>query len=91
MLTIAYAARLLEKMYFTPATPVESPHPPGPVAADGGEPAGRDSIRRGSPEAVSFGMLAILVTIALSAVVIGFAGGAFFEWLEPFTSEVFTE
>ncbi|SEH17998.1 multicomponent Na+:H+ antiporter subunit D [Natronorubrum sediminis] len=91
MFTLAYAARLLEKMYFTPATPVESPHPPGPVAADGGEPAGRDSIRRGSPEAVSFGMLAILVTIALSAVVIGFAGGTFFEWLEPFTSEVFTE
>ncbi|WP_440772627.1 proton-conducting transporter transmembrane domain-containing protein [Natronorubrum sp. DTA28] len=103
MLTLAYSARLLEKMYFTPATPVESPHPPGRVAADGGADTGgdtghegataldRDSIRRGSPDAVSIGMLGILVVIAVVAVLLGFAGGAFFEWLEPFTSEVFTE
>ena len=116
MLTLAYAARLLETMYFTPATPAEAPHPPGTVAADGGsgstDPADAgegsgpaddvtasdggtalesDSIRRGSPEAVSVGMLALLVAVAVSAVALGFAGGAFFEWLEPFTSEVFAD
>ncbi|MFU8867676.1 proton-conducting transporter membrane subunit [Natronococcus sp.] len=109
MLTLAYAARLLEKMYFTPATPVESPHGTG-VATDGGESNGKrrtssglrsdgggdpgilmesDRFQRGSPDAVSLGMLALLVAIAISAVLIGFAGGLFFEWLEPFTSEVF--
>ncbi|QFU84964.1 proton-conducting transporter transmembrane domain-containing protein [Natronorubrum aibiense] len=41
MLTLAYAARLLEKMYFTPATVVERPHARGPVATDGGD-ADRD-------------------------------------------------
>ncbi|WP_222918410.1 proton-conducting transporter membrane subunit [Natrinema sp. SYSU A 869] len=41
MLTLAYAARLLEKMYFTPSASAERPYAPGPVAADGGD-AGRD-------------------------------------------------
>ncbi|RQG87086.1 monovalent cation/H+ antiporter subunit D family protein [Natrarchaeobius halalkaliphilus] len=81
MLTLAYAARLLEKMYFTPASVVESPHSSESVAADGGERL----------ELVSIGMLGILVVLTLSAVLLGFAGGAFFEWLEPFTTEVFTE
>ncbi|ELY44862.1 proton-conducting transporter transmembrane domain-containing protein [Natronorubrum bangense] len=77
MLTLAYSARLLEKMYFTPATGVDSPHPAG-VATDGG--------RAG---AVSIGMLGILIATAIVAIGLGFTGGAFFEWLEPFTSEVF--
>ncbi|QLG48418.1 complex I subunit 5 family protein [Natrinema halophilum] len=38
MLTLGYAARLLEKMYFTPLR-VESPAEPGPVATDGGSDA----------------------------------------------------
>ncbi|MFC4438105.1 MULTISPECIES: proton-conducting transporter transmembrane domain-containing protein [Natrialbaceae] len=88
MLTLAYAARLLEKMYFTPATPVESAHPPG-VATDGGLLTGSDRMERGSPDAVSLGMLVLLVGIVVAAVLLGFAGGAFYEWLEPFTSEVF--
>ncbi len=98
MLTLAYAARLLEKMYFTPASPVESPH--GPVATDGGEsdsnPAD-DAVgasyrpTRGSPDAVSIGMLAVLIGAAVGAVLLGFAGGAFVDWLAPFTSEVFVD
>ena len=104
MLTLAYAARLLETMYFTPATPAESPHPSGPIATDGGDESGdespsdpptgdsrfdRDPIDRRSPNAVSIGMLVLLVAVAIGAVAIGFTGGAFFEWLEPFTAEVF--
>ncbi|WP_255171597.1 proton-conducting transporter membrane subunit [Natrononativus amylolyticus] len=81
MLTLAYAARILEKMYFTPPTPVESPHPPG-VATDGG-------VRRGRPDLVTAEMLALIVFVAITAVVLGFAGDVFFELLEPFTDEVF--
>ncbi|WP_436346866.1 monovalent cation/H+ antiporter subunit D family protein [Natronorubrum sp. FCH18a] len=42
MLTLAYVARLLEKMYFTPPSPLESTRPSGSVATDGGDddPAG---------------------------------------------------
>ncbi|WP_247004800.1 monovalent cation/H+ antiporter subunit D family protein [Halosolutus gelatinilyticus] len=36
MLTLAYVARLLEKMYFTPALPAESLRAAGRVATDGG-------------------------------------------------------
>ncbi|MWV39278.1 proton-conducting transporter membrane subunit [Natrialba sp. INN-245] len=104
MLTLAYAARLLEKMYFTPASALESPHGPGAVATDGGErtegsrsssePRSDGGIlvgssRRGSPDAVSFGMLALLVSTAVLAVVLGFAGGTFADLLEPFVTEVF--
>ncbi|TYT63491.1 proton-conducting transporter transmembrane domain-containing protein [Natrialba swarupiae] len=108
MLTLAYAARLLEKMYFTPASALESPHGPGAVATDGGErtdghntaDAGAESIAadggilvgsssRGSPDSVSFGMLALLVSTAVLAVVLGFAGGTFADLLGPFVTEVF--
>ncbi len=107
MLTLAYAARLLEKMYFTPASALESPRP-GAVATDGGErtdghntaDAGAESIAadggilvgsssRGSPDSVSFGMLALLVSTAVLAVVLGFAGGTFADLLGPFVTEVF--
>ena len=79
MLTLAYATRLLEKMYFTPsASPVEPPH--GPVATDGG-----------ASDVVSTGMRALLIGAAVGAVLLGFAGGAFVDWLAPFTSEVFVD
>ncbi|WP_290818065.1 monovalent cation/H+ antiporter subunit D family protein [Halovivax sp.] len=51
MLTLLYVARLLEAMYFTPATPTESPHAPG-LATDGGapiEPDGGDESADGAP------------------------------------------
>lgn len=43
MLTLAYAARLLEKMYFTPPAAVDRPHAPGAVATDGGDADSADS------------------------------------------------
>ena len=110
MLTLAYAARLLEKMYFTPAAPVESPGtetgPRGAVATDGGSDDGTDDAdgavgnalareydptdrHRGSPDAVSVGMLAVVVLAAIGVVVLGFSGGAFADALEPFVTEVF--
>ncbi|MFP8957122.1 proton-conducting transporter membrane subunit [Natrialbaceae archaeon A-CW3] len=88
MLTLAYVARLLEKMYFTPASVLESPHGRGheydhdpdhgagtPVT-DGGHSTGT---RR-----VTVGMLALLVFAAVLAVALGFAGDVFFELLAPF-------
>ncbi|ELY99106.1 NADH/ubiquinone/plastoquinone [Natrialba chahannaoensis JCM 10990] len=116
MLTLAYSARLLEKMYFTPATPVESPHPSAPVATDGGhegedgddahgsehsdESAGdvgasaftdAGRIGRGNPEAVSLGMLTLVIVAAIVAVLLGFAGGELYDLLDPFATEVFNE
>ncbi|SFB93152.1 multisubunit sodium/proton antiporter, MrpD subunit [Halobiforma haloterrestris] len=87
MLTLAYTARLLEKMYFTPASPLEAAHPSEPVAADGGD--GAAPLDRGVPGAVSVGMVALVVVAAVGAIALGFAGGAFFELLDPFVSEVF--
>ncbi|NUB93983.1 monovalent cation/H+ antiporter subunit D family protein [Haloterrigena sp. SYSU A121-1] len=133
MLTLAYAARLLEKMYFTPAAGAASArgHGPSTVATDGGEQSdgergsdggdesaaegredrasddgavetplaagvsydptggpGRDGPGR-SPDPVSSGMVAVVVVAALVAVALGFAGGAFADFLEPFLTEVF--
>ncbi|WP_306059071.1 proton-conducting transporter transmembrane domain-containing protein [Natronococcus wangiae] len=90
MLTLAYAARLLEKMYFTPPAPVERPRPPGATATDGGSGVITAAFRgRGSPEDVSAGMLAVVVVAAIGAVALGFAGGQFAELLDPFLTEVF--
>ncbi|QCS42149.1 proton-conducting transporter membrane subunit [Natrinema versiforme] len=49
MLTLAYAARLLEKMYFTPPAAVDRPHAQGAVATDGGD-ADRDESAAADPE-----------------------------------------
>ncbi|WP_339106444.1 proton-conducting transporter membrane subunit [Haloterrigena salinisoli] len=114
MLTLAYVARLLEKMYFTPTSVVDSPSPSG-VATDGGDdstdPAGTDDGAIETPLAagvsydpsggpgrdgpgrsadpVSTGMVAVVVVAAVVAVALGFAGGAFADFLEPFLTEVF--
>ncbi|WP_254768580.1 proton-conducting transporter membrane subunit [Salinilacihabitans rarus] len=77
MFTLAYAARLLEKMYFTPPTPVEAPHAPGAVATDGGR------------DRVTTGMCVVLVAVAVAAVVFGFAGGVFYDsLLGPFLETI---
>ncbi len=85
MLTLAYVARLLEKMYFTPAKSHSVGHAPTAegVATDGGAEA---TTATGSDLAgtVTIGMLAVLVVTALVAVILGFAGGLFAELLEPF-------
>ncbi|MFD1564271.1 complex I subunit 5 family protein [Haloarchaeobius amylolyticus] len=78
MLTLAYTARLLEKMYFTPPAALDWPRTTEPVATDGGDAT-----------AVSAGMVAIVVVAALGAVALGFAGGTIAEMLEPFLMEVF--
>ncbi|WP_254764722.1 proton-conducting transporter membrane subunit [Natrinema marinum] len=88
MLTLAYAARLLEKMYFTPPA-VETPRP-GAAATDGGTTDADGAIRgEGAADAVSVGMVAVVVIAALCAVALGFAGGAIADLLEPFLTEVF--
>ncbi|GAB3035812.1 proton-conducting transporter transmembrane domain-containing protein [Natronobiforma cellulositropha] len=90
MLTLAYVARLLERMYFTPAHPLSDPHDTAhdhaPAAATDG---GTDAANGGTTGRVTVAMLAVVVCIAVLAVLLGFAGGLFFELLEPFTAEVF--
>ncbi|ELZ00820.1 proton-conducting transporter transmembrane domain-containing protein [Natrialba asiatica] len=51
LMTLAYSARLLEKMYFTPATPLEAPHAPESVATDGGEDGGDTETAAGADAA----------------------------------------
>ncbi|WP_408958011.1 proton-conducting transporter membrane subunit [Natrinema sp. 74] len=87
MLTLAYAARLLEKMYFTPPT-VETSRS-RPAATDGGTTAAAAIRGEGSADAVSVGMIAVVVIAAVGAVALGFAGGTIADLLEPFLTEVF--
>ncbi|MDF9746034.1 proton-conducting transporter membrane subunit [Natrinema salsiterrestre] len=103
MLTLAYAARLLEKMYFTPPAVVESPHATGAVATDGGDADDEESgdtdptddigttvpVTGTDTRTVSVGMVAIVVVAALGSIALGFAGGTFADLLEPFLTEVF--
>lgn len=78
MLTLAYVARLLEKMYFTPPERRTRAYTPeNPLAADGGS---------GAP--VSRGMLAITVVCTVLVVALGFAGGAFDSLLGPFVEGI---
>jgi multicomponent Na+:H+ antiporter subunit D len=89
MLTLAYAARLLEKMYFTPSPPADATHP-GTAATDGGTTDAAAPIRdAGSADPISVGMVAVVVVAAVVAVALGFAGGTFADLLEPFVTEVF--
>ncbi|OLZ40469.1 NADH-ubiquinone oxidoreductase [Natrinema saccharevitans] len=91
MLTLAYAARLLEKMYFTPSAPADATHP-GTAATDGGTTdADAAAAIRGAESAdpVSVGMIAVVVVAAVAAVALGFAGGTVADLLEPFLTEVF--
>lgn len=95
MLTLAYVARLIEKMYFTPPAMQTA----DAVATDGGEP---NETRRSSSDrrsdggednetdstVVSFGMLAVMVLAALVVVALGFAGGVFESLLGPFVEGV---
>ncbi|ELY83003.1 monovalent cation/H+ antiporter subunit D family protein [Natrinema gari] len=104
MLTLAYAARLLEKMYFTPPARADPLHAPAPVATDGGnagsdesdaeptrdEPGAAIAAIRGDRSAapVSTGMVAIVVLAAIGAVALGFSGGTIAELLDPFLTKV---
>ncbi|MDL5363745.1 monovalent cation/H+ antiporter subunit D family protein [Halalkalicoccus sp. NIPERK01] len=84
MLTLAYVARLLEKMYFTPSPARGAYTPESPLATDGGG----DDTADPAPNAVSAGMLGVAVLAALLAVALGFAGGVFQSMLGPFVEVV---
>jgi len=91
LLTLAYVARLLEKMYFD--HPGGEPHDhEGGVAADGGEHAATDGGTESASQATTGGVVGSRVTIAATLLVVGlalvtialgFAGGAFDAVLEP--------
>ncbi|WP_122090055.1 monovalent cation/H+ antiporter subunit D family protein [Halalkalicoccus subterraneus] len=99
MFTLAYVARLLEKMYFTP---VADRPTSDAVAADGGESGDSDGTRerdsvtdgparvpgRVAPGTVSKGMLGVTILAALLAVGLGFAGGVFDALLSPFVEVI---
>jgi multicomponent Na+:H+ antiporter subunit D len=85
MLTLGYVARLLEKMFFTPATGAPATHG---VATDGGEGVLVGTLDEADP--VSLGMVGLAVFAAVLAVALGFAGGTFNELFDPFVSEVFS-
>ncbi|MFW5963769.1 MAG: monovalent cation/H+ antiporter subunit D family protein [Natronomonas sp.] len=90
LFTLVYVARLLERLYFadpgSAATPV-----PGEAVADGGDESEEDRIDSRAPEAVSVGMVAVVVLTALVVVALGFATSGFETLLEPVLSEVFSQ
>jgi multicomponent Na+:H+ antiporter subunit D len=74
VLTLAYVARLLEKMYFTPSRRRRRAYTPeNPLAADGG-----------TGDRVSKGMFGIVIAATLLSVALGFSGGVFDSLLGPF-------
>ncbi|WP_254862684.1 monovalent cation/H+ antiporter subunit D family protein [Halovivax gelatinilyticus] len=103
MLTLLYVARLLETMYFTPASARSSGHAVtgesghgDAVATDGGEEANESFGDRRSADSsrrrrVSVGMLAIVAVFAVLTVGLGFAGDVLYEAIEPFAEEVFDD
>ena len=98
MLTLAYVARLLEKMYFSPAPSITPGGAPGAVVADGGV-EGRGSPDGGvetatdptvDPSRISIGMIGLAVVAAVLSIALGFAGAEFELLLGEFVEEVFS-
>jgi multicomponent Na+:H+ antiporter subunit D len=85
LLTLAYFARIIERMYF--AAPEPEPETPaaGPTATDGGEATDRGEYP------VSPGMVAIVVLAAVAAVALGFFGTTIESLLDPMLTEVFAQ
>ena len=80
MLTLAYVARLGERMYFQAhSRPGHTPRT-APLVPDGGNMLGKD---------VSIGMRGIMIALALLAIVLGFAGASLDAAFSPFVEEVF--
>ncbi|MFC7133795.1 MULTISPECIES: monovalent cation/H+ antiporter subunit D family protein [Salinibaculum] len=77
LLTLAYFARIVERMYFRPAERTAAGDSAVGAATDGGEPP------------VSPGMVAVVVGAAVAAVVLGFFGSGIEAFLDPFLTEVF--
>jgi multicomponent Na+:H+ antiporter subunit D len=84
MLTLAYVARVVERMFFAPLPSGESVQSQADgVSADGGE----EMPLSGDDSDVSPGMIAVIVLAAIAAVALGFAGSA----IESFLAEAFFE
>ena len=86
LFTLVYVARLLERLYF--ADPGTAPTATGEAVADGGDGEAVDSR---APEAVSVGMVAVVVLTALVVVGLGFATSGFETLLDPVLTEVFSQ
>ena len=79
VLTLAYFARIVERMYFVQADPGEEPvASTAPTATDGGK------------YPVSLGMIAVVVAAAVAAVVLGLLGTSIETLLDPVLTEVFS-
>jgi multicomponent Na+:H+ antiporter subunit D len=88
VLTLAYFARVIERMYF--AQPAAESSPEGAVAVDGGEGVSADGGEApDSPAGVSPEMIGVVLVAAVAAVTLGFAGSAIESFLEPTLVEVF--
>lgn len=80
MLTLAYVAKIGEKMYFQTEVGASHTVRSTPLLADGGT---TESIR------ASFGMKAVLIVVAVIAIMLGFGGAGFDAAFGPFVEEVF--
>lgn len=80
MVTLAYVAKLGERMYFQEDTGPSHRVASRPLMADGG-----DTVRPSD----SLGMRGLLIVVALLAIGLGFAGAGFDAAFEPFIEEVF--
>ena len=99
LLTLAYVARLLERLYF--ASPDAAPAPSLDAAlADGGETEGESGADAAAPassnagdtrtvRSVSVGMIAVVGLAAVAVVALGFVSPGFETLLEPFLGGVF--
>ena len=85
LLTLLYAARLLETLYFRPAAGVDGTVPADGVrlASDGGEAETDD-------RPVSFGMVFVVASLSVAVVALGFAGPPLETFLEPFLEVALT-
>jgi multicomponent Na+:H+ antiporter subunit D len=88
LLTLAYVARVVERMYFAeaPAAEAELTQAFTAVSTDGGQPPATEE---GDESPVSPGMIAVVVLAAVAAVALGFAAPAIEGLLEPTLAEVF--
>lgn len=92
LLTLSYVARLLERLYF--ADPEAAPAGSTAVPDGGADDAADETTvvpDSRAPDAVSAGMIAVVVLAAVAVVALGFSTELFETLLEPFFDEVFTQ
>jgi multicomponent Na+:H+ antiporter subunit D len=94
VLTLAYFARVIERMYFAPTIPEadleteqDSPTDTASTAVtDGGDTAETEPTRP-----VSLGMVLVVVAATVTAVALGFLGSEIEQLLDPLLAEVFRQ